>query len=188
MSAGKGNEDLRRIKTRKALYAALSSCLGAHYFGKITVTDICEEAQVSRATFYTYFLDKYDLLKYWLVDLWSKNASGNGSYEQIEKVANYCIHENKSILNHLIYRADDETMDILFEFLLSTLDLTIDKNDSGEEYPKKVVLSNFYAGGILFYLGWQIKNRFPENIQPMNIHFYDIMNKFQEWKSEEKKL
>lgn len=185
MSISIRNEDLRRIKTREALYTALSSLLGNHYFEKITVTDICEQALVSRATFYTYFLDKYDMLKYWLTDLWSMNAYGNGNYDQIEKSVNHWIHENKLILNHLVCDADDETLNILFEFILSTLDLTIEKNDSGEVYSKNVVLSNFYAGGMIFYLLWQTRNKFPENVQPMNIHLYDMINKFQEWKSEE---
>lgn len=44
-------KDLRVVKTQRALIAAMSSLLERHKFKRITVRDICEEAQVSRATF-----------------------------------------------------------------------------------------------------------------------------------------
>ncbi|GGB01031.1 TetR family transcriptional regulator [Macrococcus hajekii] len=36
--------------------------LEVHRFRKITIKMICEEAQINRSTFYSYFQDKYDLL------------------------------------------------------------------------------------------------------------------------------
>ncbi|TDM03598.1 TetR/AcrR family transcriptional regulator [Macrococcus carouselicus] len=36
--------------------------LEAHRFREITIKMICEEAHINRSTFYSYFLDKYDLL------------------------------------------------------------------------------------------------------------------------------
>jgi len=44
---------------------AVLKLLNRRNFEKITVNDICEEALVSRATFYAHFNDKYDLFKYW---------------------------------------------------------------------------------------------------------------------------
>ncbi|TDL99020.1 TetR family transcriptional regulator [Macrococcus brunensis] len=36
--------------------------LEEHRFREITIKMICEEAHINRSTFYTYYLDKYDLL------------------------------------------------------------------------------------------------------------------------------
>lgn len=36
--------------------------LEQHRFREITIKMICEEAHINRSTFYTYYLDKYDLL------------------------------------------------------------------------------------------------------------------------------
>lgn len=54
--------DKRIIKTKKCLKDALIELLKDHAFEKITVTKICEVANTSRITFYTYYSDKYELL------------------------------------------------------------------------------------------------------------------------------
>ncbi|MCD8083308.1 MAG: TetR/AcrR family transcriptional regulator, partial [Clostridiales bacterium] len=40
--------------------------LADHPFEQISLTDICSSSMVSRSTFYRYFEDKYDLLRYCL--------------------------------------------------------------------------------------------------------------------------
>lgn len=55
--------DLRIVKTHNKLTAALSEMMNEMPFGDITVFDLCEKADVRRATFYKHFKDKYDFLK-----------------------------------------------------------------------------------------------------------------------------
>ncbi len=55
-------KDIRIKRTQKLLSNALLSLINSHSFDSISVIDICEEAEVSRATFYVHFKDKYDLL------------------------------------------------------------------------------------------------------------------------------
>ena len=52
------------MRTKQALTQGLFSLLGDNEFRRITVSDICAAAHVSRPTFYTYFEDKYSLLTY----------------------------------------------------------------------------------------------------------------------------
>ena len=87
-------EDLRIIKTHKALTSAMFRQLSHRSFEKITVNDLCEEALVSRATFYVYFRDKYDLLKYWLITL--KDDFTNDVYENPTEMVNSFIFEKSS--------------------------------------------------------------------------------------------
>lgn len=54
--------DKRIVKTKRAVKRALIELLGAEPFEKITVTEICRTAEVSRITFYTYYEDKYALV------------------------------------------------------------------------------------------------------------------------------
>lgn len=56
--------DLRVIKTKKALSTSLYELLEKRSFEVISVNQICNHAMVHRTTFYKHFYDKYDLLVY----------------------------------------------------------------------------------------------------------------------------
>lgn len=58
-----GKIDLRIVKTYGKLKDALSDMMMEKTFDDITVFDLCERAEVRRATFYKHFKDKYDFLK-----------------------------------------------------------------------------------------------------------------------------
>lgn len=55
-------EDKRIRKTKKYLKDTLVRLLDDESFEQITVTQLCESADVSRITFYSHYADKYDLL------------------------------------------------------------------------------------------------------------------------------
>lgn len=61
--------DLRVIKTRKALTTSLYDLMCKKAFGDITVTEICDNALVRKATFYKHFGDKTELLLYMIQEL-----------------------------------------------------------------------------------------------------------------------
>ncbi|EJE97558.1 TetR/AcrR family transcriptional regulator [Liquorilactobacillus mali] len=56
-------KDLRYQKTKTAILRAIEKLLQNKDFEKISIKDICEEAQVSRSAFYLHYTDKYDLAK-----------------------------------------------------------------------------------------------------------------------------
>lgn len=51
-------------RTLKSLRQALTELLKIKSLEQISVQELCEEAMISRGTFYNYFYDKYDLLNY----------------------------------------------------------------------------------------------------------------------------
>lgn len=53
--------DRRIVKTKRALSNALAELLAEKELRKITVQEIVDKADVSRVTFYKYYLDVYDL-------------------------------------------------------------------------------------------------------------------------------
>lgn len=57
-----GSEDLRSRRTKASLRDSLIKILLNQPFSKINVTDLCEQALLTRGTFYQHYLDKYDLL------------------------------------------------------------------------------------------------------------------------------
>lgn len=69
-------QDMRTVKTRAALSAALMDLMDKEPFDEIKVVDICERAQVHRTTFYKHFEDKYQLLSF-VIDEVIAELSGN---------------------------------------------------------------------------------------------------------------
>lgn len=55
--------DRRQRKTRKAILNACISLIEEKDFAKITVNDIANRADINRGTFYLHFLDKYDMME-----------------------------------------------------------------------------------------------------------------------------
>lgn len=55
--------DLRYERTRKNILAAMTRLLQTKSFEQITVTNICQEAEISRSGFYLHYVDKYDLVE-----------------------------------------------------------------------------------------------------------------------------
>jgi AcrR family transcriptional regulator len=62
--------DLRVRRTRKLLHAALVELTIEKGFAAITVQDLAERAMINRSTFYRHFVDKQELLRSYLQDLY----------------------------------------------------------------------------------------------------------------------
>jgi len=61
------NEADPRVKrTRKLILQAFSELLAEKGFESISVQDVTDKAEINRATFYDHFVDKYELLDYWI--------------------------------------------------------------------------------------------------------------------------
>ena len=171
-----GDDNLKTIKTKIALSEALRNLLERQSFEKIAVRNICEEALISRTTFYAHFSDKYDFLNYWLTSLLPGDAGQPYTYAKASTVLNKLILENKKVIRNLMLDARKETLTVLSDVILATL---VFSADGGKDDSKNIVVSNFYAGGILFYFLWQVEHKFPEELAPVNEHLYEIIQCFQ---------
>ncbi|MGI6767347.1 MAG: TetR/AcrR family transcriptional regulator [Lentihominibacter sp.] len=87
-------------RTRKAIFESFNQLLSKTDLDRITVRMIAENAGVSKATFYRYFKDKYDVMAYnYKVFVDNRvNPSASGSYEE---------------LLYLLYRDSENSMDYL---------------------------------------------------------------------------
>ena len=56
-------EDRRVKRTKKAISDAVWSLMQEKNFEDLSVNDICDRAEISRTTFYYYYVDKYDWLE-----------------------------------------------------------------------------------------------------------------------------
>ena len=77
-----GHEDFRITKTKQSLVDAFTALITEKKFENITVNELCERADVRRATFYKHFDDKYNFLSYAIktyrdkfdTNIWGKRA------------------------------------------------------------------------------------------------------------------
>lgn len=61
--------DLRTQKTYASLKKAFLELLEKYRFEDITVIQLCEQAGIRRATFYTHFADKYEYLSFFIQEI-----------------------------------------------------------------------------------------------------------------------
>ncbi|MGT2908084.1 TetR/AcrR family transcriptional regulator [Streptococcus dentiloxodontae] len=56
-------QDVRILKTKRDIENALIELIIEKDFPSLTVKEICQKALISRSTFYSHYLDKYDILE-----------------------------------------------------------------------------------------------------------------------------
>lgn len=179
-------EDLRVEKTLKALQEAFLKLLKRRSFGRITVNVLCDEAQISRSTFYTHFKDKYDLLEFCLTNIKEKiklNIGGSNSYIELERTVNQLVRDNRKVISNVLKDANGETMDLLHAYMFSFFDVAEKKSVDGQFSPQYIVLSNFCAGGIMKLLLWQVENKFPQDLELINTHFISMLIHILSWEA-----
>ena len=84
--------DARVRYTRMIIEQSFLELLGEKPISKITVTELCEKAQLNRATFYKHYLDIPDLMEKIEEDLFDKIRD----YFNEKEIINTYIKENKS--------------------------------------------------------------------------------------------
>ena len=65
----------RHEKTKQRILNGFNAAAAKHDFQRITVDEIVQNAGISRATFYRYFKDKYDVMNYNYTDLLTRSLS-----------------------------------------------------------------------------------------------------------------
>ena len=169
-------EDIRILKTHRALINSMSKLLELHNFTRITTNDLCEEAQISRATFYFHFADKYDLLKYWLENRKPMLINKKDTKEEVEKRVNHFVSDNLKSIKHLIDNANSETSELLYNFTFSLLDLQMEETDSKEMYQERLLFTQFCSGGMMNYLWHYVNGNFSEDFQIMNPYYCGLLD------------
>lgn len=114
----------RRVKySKKVLNESLIKFLQKKPLARITIKEICEDADINRSTYYAHFLDPYDQL-----DKLEKEIF-NGMTEYVDSIANNSLDKNiqetiiKSILQYI---KDNET---IFKALFQNGELNFQKNN-----------------------------------------------------------
>jgi len=179
-------EDLRIIKTYRALLSSMLMLLEQRNFAKITTNDICEDALISRSTFYCHFRDKYDLLRYWLSSLETELTQDAHEQENFFNSINGLISNNSKKITNLLQGADGEILDLMLSFMYDIMDSAFD--DKGDSGTNNIIFSSFCSGGLLNLLLWQVQNKFPMDSQFMNPYLYGLLENIWNWNSNQEAI
>ncbi|SRR5581483_1323823 len=80
--------DPRVKRTRNLILKSFEDLLAERNFESISVQDVTGKAQINRATFYSHFEDKYDLLNQWISQMFTQEID-----KRMRDVCHY-THEN----------------------------------------------------------------------------------------------
>ena len=113
--------DRRQQKTREAIFDAFSDLLMQKSYGKITVQEIIDAANVGRTTFYAHFETKDDLLREICAEMFDHVVS---HHSQSERSHDFSESEETpwEMLTHVLYHLRDNR-----KYIVSLL-----RSESGE--------------------------------------------------------
>ncbi|MCX7884205.1 MAG: TetR/AcrR family transcriptional regulator C-terminal domain-containing protein [Caloramator sp.] len=125
-------KDDRRVKyTKMVLKESFIKLLSKKDISKITIKEICEDADINRATFYAHYSDQYDLMRKIENELlenissyiteFAKKSNNFNDVELIEKIFEY-IKENAQLCKLLLSKKGD------LDFQKRVMMLVYDKN------------------------------------------------------------
>ncbi len=162
--------DIRIKRTYSQLIAAFLELLKSKSFDEISVSEICEAADVHRATFYKHFNDKYEFLNFCLESLLADIEYNNVIIEPSPENIRACcksfirvifefIHEYKYVFKAVF----SDKQSIAFNTTLNEIITSFCVDKIGKilrDTPvyKVEILSNFYSGAVIGVAKWYITN------------------------------
>ena len=181
--------DRRQKETRAAIFAAFRALLTEKSYGKITVQDIIDRADVGRTTFYTHFETKEDLLKALceelfghIVDTPLDSANSRGVYSDKAAPASVFCH----LLQHL--RENDgiagllscESSEIFLRYFRASLNKLIEIQlvNQGRAINRSIpqdFLINHISGSFVEMVLWWIEGRMARTPEELDGYFRAVI-------------
>ncbi len=156
--------DRRQRKTRAAILAAFTDLLSKKSYGKITVQEIIDLADVGRTTFYAHFETKDDLLQELCTELFdhiieSAKGSANAGSGQPESVFSHLLQhldEDKNISALLLSESGGFFMRYFKERLDELVELEYGISKREGKLPREFLV-NHISGSFVEMVQWWLK-------------------------------
>lgn len=168
------NEDIRIYKTKIAIQRAFIELLQQHDFKDITIKKICDQAPIGCSTFYSHYLDKYDLLekiaKQYASDFKVEIEQRFDSTEDgkvanaIELVTDQMIKNKMEISTLLTVHEISADLRKEFEQILFSTCLAFLKQQNSSISIALEYLAELYAANSMTSIQWILKNGKDANI------------------------
>lgn len=188
--------DIRVKRTYKQLYNAFVQLLSEKNFEDITIIEICNKAEIHRATFYKHFLDKHDFLNTCLKmkinelnftineNKFTPSSMKNSCMMMFSKLLDF-VEENRDLLIKIKQNEYQSSFNAILNDCITTF--LIQRFESMYNISPKLgdniyLLSNFYSGAIVGLIKWWIDAdtnlKRDDLIQFAEIKVNDLINHF----------
>ena len=159
-------ENKRAKITKKIIKETLLELLETFPLEKITVTQICELAEVNRSTYYVYYEDVSQLMaeiENDVLDMLPISTTGSMDYSdeefmnEMERFLDY-VQEHKRLFRILILQRDNNSFNLnLMDSVMEKYAMTL---KTGKEMPPRVSYI-FCTSGVIGLMREWISNDFP---------------------------
>ena len=178
-------DDQRIALTKRLLREGLLRLLSKTDLNKISVTQLCIESGLNRATFYRHYEEPRDILndiKYEIFQedaAFAEKAASKGDTRKWLELACCYFYEHSDILKILFqYRTDDDFVLFLNERFNEQYPNLINKGYYTDVDDDTMRLGTFYyAGGIYYILRQWITepiNKTPQEVAVLMYHFLNV--------------
>lgn len=171
------SKDIRVQKTIKTIEDVFLNLIKEKTFTDITIKDICDEAMISRSTFYSHYKDKYDLLEHFFEKIISNFTALGANYfsnksmslkiETADELLNY-VYKNADIFRTFL-ELNEQNLDF-FNKLQNIISRScfeyFERNNKIDKYNLgNVYIAQIYTSIIMNSIRWISVNQNPEDIK-----------------------
>ncbi len=179
--------DLRKERTLKYLSQSLVDLMGEKPLAQITVSEICEQAMVRRATFYRHFKSKDELLSYVLVQRREAIRERSRDADVNMPVARYCEVMVRELTTYISEHRRDIVRQRLSPEFAAEIQLIVDDigrdfayrlaaaQDTDEPSAETRIIANFYAAGLMGAVRWWF-NECPNKDEAALVEALDMVS------------
>ncbi|MDL2206749.1 TetR/AcrR family transcriptional regulator [Eubacteriales bacterium OttesenSCG-928-N13] len=164
------SSDAKRVpKAKRQLSDAMLALLRERSFQRIGVNDLCEHALISRATFYTHFEDKYDLLRYALTQIRRqlREIAQSGQHDVVDLLVSF-VYDNADLFRNLLMReSNPELVRMLSELFITDIARMIEQSSPETPVVPPMVQATFVSGGLSHLMVWWIDSGFSVSREEM---------------------
>lgn len=145
--------------TKNRIYRSFNSLLREMPFEKITVSMIAKKSDISNATFYRYFIDKYDVMNYHYkthLDKWLAEAKCNSWAEFYKLTFTSALKDKKREQNALSVVGANSYSSFLVNYSYKVIESSAVKCRGGEPltHEEELLLTVFVHGIIAVHNAW----------------------------------
>jgi len=149
--------------TKKAIAKALKELMETKSFDKVSVSDIMNDCQMRRQSFYYHFQDKYELLSWIYQQETKENSIDFINYSNINEIFFHLIHyfyRNQSFYRKALVVIEQDSFSEYLYNHMKTLYLSLitdlEKRALSSEY--REFLASYYSRGFVGYIKDWLEN------------------------------